>query len=129
MFRLLMIEDDAMMRHMFVKTMTHEGFEVLAEGTLSLGGQTAREKKPDLILLDVHLPDGNGIEFCAKLKADPMLRHIPVLLLSGEATDVSCRVDGIEAGAEDYVTKPFDHRELVSRIKNLLRSASGPTLK
>lgn len=128
MYRILLIEDDVLMQHMIVKTMTHEGFEVIAEPNIELGRKACIEKKPDLIILDVHLPDGNGIEFCGRLKADPLLKHIPVLLLSGEAVDVDSRIEGIEAGAEDYVVKPFDHRELASRIRNLLRSAAGPTL-
>jgi DNA-binding response OmpR family regulator len=96
------------------------GFEVLtaADGNQAL--QLARKHKPDLILLDVMLPKIDGLEVCKLLRRDPATADIPVIMLTAKAAEID-RVLGLELGADDYVTKPFSPRELVLRIKNLLR--------
>lgn len=127
MYRILAIDDDAIIRSLLQQAMTAEGYEFLTASTVAEGLAAAGRTKPDLILLDVNLPDGDGISTCRRLKADPALRHIPVLILTGEASDVDHRVDGIQAGAEDYVLKPFMPRELVSRVRGILRRSTGPT--
>lgn len=127
MYRILAIEDDPIIRRLLQQTMTSEGYECVTSPSITEGLAACERSKPDLVLLDVNLPDGNGIETCRKLKASATLRHIPVLLLTGEASDVSCRVDGLEAGAEDYILKPFLPRELTSRVKGILKRSSRPT--
>lgn len=127
MYRIVVIEDNAGMRALLQKILAAEGFECLAAVDGASGRKACLQEKPDLILLDVHLPDANGIELCRKFKADPALHHIPILILTGEAYTVENRVDGLEAGADDYIIKPFNNKELVSRIKGILKASTKPT--
>jgi DNA-binding response OmpR family regulator len=83
--------------------------------------ETAVRERPDLILLDVVLPDENGIEVCARLKGMPETRHIPVILLTGDAVQVENKIAGIEGGAEDYIIKPFLPEEVLARVKGILK--------
>lgn len=127
MYRILAIEDDPIIRRLLQQSMTSEGFECVTAPSIAEGLAACERSKPDLVLLDVNLPDGDGIATCRKIKADPKLRHIPVLLLTGEASDVDHRVDGLEAGADDYILKPFLPRELTSRVKGILKRSTRPT--
>lgn len=127
MYRILAIEDSPIMRQLLSQILAADGYECLTAGDGQSGLKSAARNKPDLILLDVNLPDGNGIDFCRTLKADPAAHHIPVLLLTGEARAVENRLDGFEAGAEDYVTKPFNVKELLSRVRGILHTSARPT--
>ncbi len=121
MYRILAVDDDPLILEVLRKTLASEGFEVLVA---SRGGEAlslCAEKKPDLILLDVNLPDGGGIEVCSKIKAEERLKHIPVLLITGEALSAENCVTGMEAGAEDYIRKPFLPKELLARVKSILK--------
>ncbi len=127
MYRILVIEDSPIMRQLLRTLLSGAGYEcILATGVVG-GLKSCAQHKPDLIMLDVNLPDGNGIDLCRTLKADPKVRHIPVLLLTGEARGVENRVDGFDAGAEDYVIKPFNVKELLSRLKGILQASARPT--
>ena len=86
--------------------------------------EKVRAETPDLILLDLMLPKLNGYEVCMKLKDDPLTRHIPIIILSAKG-EIKDKVLGIEIGADDYVTKPFDLLELKARIRALLRRAGS----
>ncbi|MBI5244800.1 MAG: response regulator [Elusimicrobia bacterium] len=108
-------------------TIKPEGFEYLFSPTGQEGIETARKEKPDLVLLDIHLPDMSGMEVCRSLKSDARTRHIPVLMLTGKAWEVSRRVQGLDLGAEDYLLKPISPRVLVSRIRAILKLATKPT--
>lgn len=127
MFRILIIEDDPIQRQILLRSLAPEGYECLAAGTAAEGLRLCGASKPDAVVMDVHLPDGNGIALCGRLKGDPALRHIPVLLITGEAAAVEHRVEGLESGADDYILKPFSPRELVSRLRRLLRAGTRPT--
>ncbi len=127
MYRIVVIEDDQVMRKLLHKTLTSEGYECILTPNAAAGCKAVALEKPDLILLDVHLPDDNGIEVCRKLKSDEKLRHIPVLILTGEAYSVENRIDGLEAGADDYIIKPFSPKELVSRLKGILKASTKPS--
>jgi two-component system phosphate regulon response regulator PhoB len=100
----------------FVPSVAHTGREAL---------QAVRRELPDLVLLDLMLPDLPGTEVCKALKADPRTRAIPVLMLTARADEID-RVLGFELGADDYVVKPFSVRELVLRVKALLRRVDRP---
>lgn len=117
MAKILLTEDDEAIRVGLVYFLKQEGFDVLecknAEETLSL----LQVDKPDLILLDVNLPDENGFDLFPKIKN---IVDVPIIFLTANDLEVSI-VMGLDMGADDYVTKPFKARELVSRIKNVLR--------
>ena len=117
------VDDDESIRGLIVYAVKSSGFE--AEG-FSDGAAFERdvsEKLPDLILLDIMLPDKDGIEILTELRSNRLTKHIPVIMLT--AKDEECdKVKGFEAGADDYVTKPFSVLELISRIKAVLRRSN-----
>ena len=96
------------------------GFSVVSASNGVDAVAQARKHLPDLILLDVMLPKGDGLDVCKLLRRDPATENIPVIMLTAKAAEID-RVLGLELGADDYVTKPFSPRELILRIKNLLR--------
>ena len=121
--RLLLIDDDARLTTMLSDYLTAAGFGVAVAGSLAAGrAALAGGHAHDLLVLDLMLPDGDGLDFCREMRADNTNRRLPVLMLSarGEPMD---RILGLELGADDYLTKPFEPRELQARIKALLRRA------
>lgn len=97
------------------------GFAVLESRNGKDGLRLAREQSPDLVLLDVVLPDVNGVELCRQMKADPELKSLFVVLLSSSETSAGSKVTGLEAGADGYIARPIENRELVARVHSLLR--------
>jgi DNA-binding response OmpR family regulator len=120
--RLLLIDDDARLTGMVGDYLRAAGFEVSTAGSLSAAREALSQGRFELIVLDIMLPDGDGLDFCRWLRGDPRWRHQPVLMLTarGEPLD---RIVGLELGADDYLGKPFEPRELLARIKALLRRA------
>jgi two-component system phosphate regulon response regulator PhoB len=116
----LVVEDDDAIREMLVMVLEQSDFAVRAAPDAHQAVTLMAEQEPDLILLDWMLPGLSGVEWARRLKKDPTFSEIPVILLTarGEEED---RVRGFEVGADDYVTKPFSTRELVARIKAVLR--------
>ncbi|HEY3357815.1 MAG TPA: response regulator [Polyangia bacterium] len=124
MARILLIEDERDLQQVVAYNLRQAGHEVLATAGGHEGLRFAREHHPDLVLLDLMLPDLPGTEVCKSLKADPGLKAIPVLMLTAKGEEID-RVVGFELGAEDYVVKPFSVRELVLRIGAILRRSAG----
>jgi two-component system phosphate regulon response regulator PhoB len=124
MARLLVIEDEADIRQILGYNLRLEGHEVLLAERGASGLDLAREQRPDLVLLDLMLPDVSGLEICRTLKSDASLRTIPVIMLTARSEEID-RVVGFELGADDYVVKPFSVRELVLRIAAVLRRAQA----
>ena len=126
MKRILIIEDDRDIVELVRYNLTSEGFEVSAEGDGILGLAQLRKAPPDILLLDLMLPKMPGLEICKEIRRDPALNRLPILMLTarGEESD---RIVGLEMGADDYVTKPFSPRELVARVKALLRRSEPPS--
>jgi two-component system, OmpR family, phosphate regulon response regulator PhoB len=122
MARILVIEDEGDIRQILAYNLGLEGHEVLLAERGATGLALAREQRPDLVLLDLMLPDLSGLEICRHLKSDPGLRAIPVVMLTARSEEID-RVVGFELGADDYVVKPFSVRELVLRIAAVLRRA------
>jgi two-component system, OmpR family, response regulator MprA len=118
--RLLVVEDDPQVRAMLTRALRYEGFEVAAVSDGAEAMAALRATRPELLLLDLLLPDADGVEICGRLRAegDP----VPILMLTARDT-VSDRVAGFEAGADDYLVKPFSTAELVARVRALLRRA------
>ena len=120
--KLLLIDDDARLTSMLRDYLSNAGFEVETAGSLATARETLRTNTYELLVLDLMLPDGDGLEFCRELRGSPQHRRQPVLMLSarGEPMD---RILGLELGADDYLAKPFEPRELQARVKALLRRA------
>ena len=121
MYSILVIDDEESIRAALGRVLTPEGYAVSSAMNLAEGFESAVRNKPDLIILDVNLPDGYGIDLCRRIKTEPKLRHIPVFMLTGESIEVENRLAGLEAGADDYILKPFNPGELIFRIKRILR--------
>ena len=123
--RLLLIDDDARLTAMVVDYLNSNGLDVTAVGTLAAGRERLRQGSFDALLLDLMLPDGDGLDLCRELRASPRTRHLPLLMLTarGEPPD---RIVGLEIGADDYLPKPFEPRELLARVKALLRRSAAP---
>jgi DNA-binding response OmpR family regulator len=121
--RLLLIDDDARLSAMVGDYLRGHGFEIDCAGSLAAGRARLRQQRYDALLLDLMLPDGDGLDLTRELRADPLLQRLPLLMLTarGEPTD---RIVGLELGADDYLPKPFEPRELLARVKALLRRAS-----
>lgn len=124
MARILVVEDEADIRQVLAYNLGQAGHEVLVAERGETGMALAREQRPDLILLDLMLPDVSGLEICRGLKGDAVLRTIPVIMLTARSEEID-RVVGFELGADDYVAKPFSVRELILRIQAVLRRAPG----
>ncbi|MEZ4220256.1 MAG: response regulator [Polyangiaceae bacterium] len=120
MARVLVIEDEPDLREVLCFNLRQAGFEVVATGLGEEGLQLAEDKKPDLVLLDLMLPDLSGTEICKRLKAGAATQHVPVVMLTARGEEVD-RVVGFEIGAEDYIVKPFSVRELLLRLQAILR--------
>lgn len=118
--KILIVEDEADIREVLAYNLDREGYAVLCAADGPEGLQTARREAPDVVLLDLLLPGLDGVEVCRKLKMDPTTRDIPVIMITakGEETDV---VLGLGVGADDYMTKPFSPRELIARVRAVLR--------
>lgn len=127
MYTIVTIDDDAATRRVLAGALAAERWNSIEADNLASGLEACESTKPDLILLDVNLPDGDGIELCHRLKSHAKLRHIPVLIMTGEATAADSRISGMEAGADDYVLKPFSLKELMGRIKVILRRTNRPS--
>lgn len=123
---ILLVEDEPAIQELIAANLTRAGHHVLRAGDAETGQRIVRDALPDLILLDWMLPGMSGVEFAKRLRSEERTRSIPLIMLTarGEEHD---KVAGLEAGADDYVTKPFSPRELVARIKAVLRRRAPET--
>ena len=124
MSTILAIEDDPAILRGLSDNLRFEGYEVITASDGETGYQLQRERKPDLIVLDLMLPRMSGFEFCRKLRGEGV--QTPVLMLTARSEEPD-RVLGLDLGADDYVTKPFSVRELMARIRALLRRGQPRT--
>ena len=118
--KILLVEDDDDLKT-YLRDNLIEKFEIITAKNGLKGLEKVEQENPDLIISDVMMPKMDGITFCQKIKTNPKLCHIPVILLTAKTKD-SERLNGLESGADDYLTKPFILRELLVRINNLLQS-------
>lgn len=116
----LLVEDEPDLRELVAHHIRAAGHEVVGCAQGQEGLRLARQRRPDLVLLDLMLPDMSGVDVCRQLRGDPATARIPVLMLTARSAELD-RVHGFEAGADDYVVKPFSSRELVLRVRALLR--------
>lgn len=122
MASILLIDDDAHIRDIVRFALTREGFAVAEAGDGRQGLEMAQTTAPDLILLDIMMPEMDGTEVCRRLRRDG---RVPIIFLSSRDDEID-RILGLELGGDDYVTKPFSPRELVARVKAVLRRAAPP---
>jgi two-component system phosphate regulon response regulator PhoB len=118
--KILIIEDEKAIREMIRFALSSTGFEIIEAGNATEAKKKIATNLPDLILLDWMLPDISGIEYLKKLRNNNQLKNIPVIMLTAKAEEEN-KVKGLDAGADDYITKPFSPNELIARIKTIFR--------
>ena len=118
--RVLIIEDEPDIRKTIDYNLSKESFEVVQASSIAEGEKALEANKIDVIILDLMLPDGSGLTLCRDIKSDAKTKHIPIIILTAKTEEVD-RVVGFELGADDYVTKPFSVRELILRVKAILK--------
>lgn len=116
MKKILLIEDDTDLFALLKYNLEKEGFQMVGAQTGKGAVELCRRERPDLIILDIMLPDSDGLDICKGIRARPELAHIPVIFLTARASETD-RIVGLELGASDYIVKPFFVRELIARIK------------
>lgn len=124
MAKILVVEDERDLRQVLEFNLTQAGHQVLLAATGGEGLALAREQGPELVLLDLMLPDLAGTEVCRVLKDDPATRAVPVVMVTARGEEID-RVVGFELGADDYIVKPFSVRELLLRVQAILRRGRG----
>src|ERR1700716_3552722 len=122
--KILIIEDETDVADLLTLNLRKAGYRVSRAADGASGLQKARDDRPDFIILDLMLPKMSGLEVCRILKSDTATAQIPILMLTAKAEEID-RIVGLEFGADDYVTKPFSPREVVLRIKAILRRGRG----
>jgi len=126
MKKILLVEDDSDLFALLKYNLEKEGFALIGIQTGKGAIELARREKPDLILLDIMLPDCDGLEICKAIRASAELAHVPIIFLTARASEAD-RIVGLELGANDYIVKPFFIRELITRIKIQFRPQAAPS--
>ena len=126
--KVLIIEDEPDIRKTIDYNLSKESFQVFQAGSIAEGEKSILDNSPDVIILDLMLPDGSGLTLCRDVKSNDATKHIPIILLTAKADEVD-RVIGFELGADDYVTKPFSVRELTLRVKAILKRRASESEK
>lgn len=121
--RILLVEDEAAIREMTAMALERAGFEVQEAEDAPQAERVVSDNLPDLILMDWMLPGSSGVELARRFRRDEYTQEVPIIMLTARSEEDD-RIRGLESGADDYVTKPFSPRELIARIKAVLRRAS-----
>ena len=120
MSKILIVDDEANIRQLVKYNLEKESYQILEAEDGFQGLRLAKTEKPDLMLLDLMLPQMDGLEVCRSLKGNPATAALPIIMLTAKSEEID-KVIGLELGADDYMTKPFSPRELVARVKAVLR--------
>ena len=126
MHRVLVVDDESDVTELLQYRLEQEGYRVATLNDPLGFVVKVREFEPDLMLLDIMMPELSGIQLCRIARADPTIKHIPIIFLSARG-EVEDRIKGLEAGAEDYVSKPFNTNELLLRISKMLKRSGAPS--
>ena len=118
------VEDDTNIREIESFALKNSGYQIQDFGNAKEFYRAVKEKKPDLVLLDIMLPDEDGMEILQKLRKNPETKRLPFIMETAKATELD-RVKGLDLGADDYIIKPFGVMELISRVKAVLRRSMG----
>ena len=122
--RILIVDDEPAIREMVAVALELADFDVLEAENAQRGHEIIVDERPDLVLLDWMLPSVTGIELARRLKRDETTNEVPIIMLTAKSEEDN-KIQGLDVGADDYITKPFSTRELISRIKAVLRRASS----
>ena len=125
--KILIVDDNPVVLFSVAHLLEATGFKVLQAATAKQGRELARAQLPDLVLLDVMLPDQNGVDLCRQLKAELATQQLFVVLLSSVETSPDSQVTGLEAGADGYIARPIENRELLARVQAMLRIQQAET--
>ncbi len=125
MKKILLIEDDSDLFSLLKYNLEKEGFALVGSQTGRGAIDLCQRERPDLILLDIMLPDSDGLDICKGIRTHTTLGHIPIIFLTARASEAD-RIVGLELGANDYIVKPFSIRELIARIKVHFRTTPAP---
>jgi two-component system, OmpR family, response regulator RegX3 len=120
--KVLLVEDERAITEPLAEALEREGFTPAVAGTAAEAIEKARDSTPDLVLLDIGLPDGSGLDVCRELRREA---EIPIIMLTARGAEAD-RVAGLELGADDYIVKPFSAREVMARVRAVLRRTSSP---
>ena len=120
--QILVVDDQAATSSLISEILKEEGYEVRVADNLQRARENVKKAMPELIILDRRLPDGDGLELCAELRARPESASLPILMLTAQKT-IADKISGFKVGADDYLAKPFNTEELVARVHALLRRA------
>jgi len=123
--RVLIVEDEPDIRGLLVFHIEREGYQVVRSSDGADALRQVRARPPDLVLLDLMLPGMDGLEVCRRLRQDPATAPLPIVMLTAKGDEVD-RVLGLELGADDYIVKPFSPKEVVARIRAVLRRSRAP---
>jgi DNA-binding response OmpR family regulator len=126
MKKIVLIEDDTDLFALLKYNLDKEGFAIAGSQTGKGAIELCRRERPDLVILDIMLPDSDGLEICKGLRNHSELANVPIIFLTARVSETD-RILGLELGANDYIVKPFFIRELVARVKNQLRTQTTPT--
>ena len=118
--KILVVDDQAVMLRLVTYALEREGFVTITAQTAAEALESLRSERPDLLILDLLLPDADGVELCRRIRHELNYVSLPVIILSARA-EIEDKIEALEAGADDYVTKPVDPKEMVARVKSLLR--------
>jgi adenylate cyclase len=117
--KILVVDDEPLNLRLLEAVLTSHGYAVIVAGSGAEALERVKDELPDLVLLDIQMPEMNGHEVCRRLREDPATEFLPVVMVTSSDTEV--RVDAIEAGADDFITKPFNQQELLARVRSLVR--------
>jgi len=118
--KILIVDDEADIRDVLRITLEAENYEVIEAENGEEALKVIQTKSPNLVLLDYKMPRMDGREVCRRIKKDILLRHLPIIMVTGKG-DINDKIDGIDAGADDYIVKPFEPKELLARIRMIIR--------
>lgn len=128
MATILVIDDDELVSRTLQRALKMYGYQVMVAHSGTEGLQLARRHRPDLFVLDIMMPGADGYQVCRQIRGDPLLTDLPVLFLTAKAKDED-KIEGFRAGADDYLSKPFNMEELQLRVKAILRRVTQPVEK
>lgn len=124
MSTILVIDDDELVSRTLQRALKMYGYQVMVANSGTEGLQLARRHRPELFILDIMMPGADGYQVCRQIRGDPLLKDLPVLFLTAKAKDED-KIEGFRAGADDYLSKPFNMEELQLRVKAILRRATA----